>query len=240
MIKFGKWIGAGLGWTIGGPIGALLGFAFGTLVDAANLDKLDKQNFRTTTSDFVVSLLILIASIMKSDNRVVKSELDFVKRYLVSTFGEAKTTEMLLLLRNFLKKDIPVEEVGNQIRHKMNYSSRLELLHLMYGIISADGSIDANELTVFDYIASTIGITDNDIRSIKSMYSRSTDWAYEVLEIKRNSSAEQIKKAYRQLALKNHPDRVAYLGEEIRKKAHEKFAKINEAYKVIKKERNLN
>jgi len=60
-----------------------------------------------------------------------------------------------------------------------------------------------------------------------------------VLEISSDAKPEQIKKAYRQLAMKNHPDRVAYLGEEIRKKANEKFSRINEAYEVIKQERNI-
>jgi DnaJ like chaperone protein len=239
MGRFIKWIGAGLGWTIGGPIGALIGFAFGTLIDAANLEKYEKRDI-TTTGDFIISLLVLIAATMKSDNKIAKSELDFVKRYLVKTFGEDETSEMLLLLRDLLKKDIPLDDVGNQIRHRMNYASRLELLHLLYGIISADGSIEISELNVFKSIASSIGVTDNDVRSIASMYAQSHDWAYEVLEIKKDASEEQIKKAYRQLALKNHPDRVAYLGEEIRKKANEKFAKINEAYEIVKNERNIN
>jgi DnaJ like chaperone protein len=240
MSRFGKWIGAGLGWTIGGPIGALLGFAFGSLVDAAMLEKYEKSDKITTTGDFIVSLLVLIAASMKADNRVVQSELDLVKRYLIKTFGEDETAEMLLLLRDLLKKDIPLEDVGNQIKRKMNYASRLELLHLIYGIISADGSVDISEMNVFESIASSIGVTASDARSMKSMYTKSTDWAYEVLEIKKDASPEQIKRAYRQLALKNHPDRVSYLGEEIRKKANEKFSSINEAYEVIKKEKNIN
>lgn len=240
MIRFGKWIGAGLGWTIGGPIGALLGFAFGSLVDAVKLEQYEKRDKITTTGDFIVSLLVLIAASMKADNRVVQSELDIVKRYLVKTFGEEEAAEMLLLLRDLLKKDIPLEEVGRQIRSKMNYASRLELLHLIYGIISADGSVDIKEMNVFESVAASIGITENDARSLRSMYIKSTDWAYGVLEIKKDASPAHIKRAYRQLALKNHPDRVAYLGEEIRKKANEKFAKINEAYNIIKKERNLN
>ena len=239
MARFGKWIGAGLGWTIGGPIGALLGFALGTLVDAVKLEQYEKRDSATTTGDFIVSLLVLVAASMKADSRVVQSELDIVKRYLVKTFGEEETAEMLLLLRDFLKKDIPLEDVGNQIRRKMNYASRLELLHLIYGIISADGSVDASEMNVFDSIASSIGITDSDARSIRSMYAKSTDWAYDVLEISGDAKPEQIKKAYRQLAMKNHPDRVAYLGEEIRKKANEKFSRINEAYEAIKQERNF-
>ncbi len=240
MIRFGKWIGAGLGWTIGGPIGALLGFAFGSLVDAAKLEKYEKSEGITTTGDFIVSLLVMIAASMKADNRIVQSELDLVKRYLVRTFGEEEAAEMLLLLRDLLKKDIALEDVGNQIRQKMNYASRLELLHLIYGIISADGSVNASERKVFDDIAFHTGVTEKDARSIRSMFEKSTDWAYDVLEIKRDATSDQIKKAYRQLAMKNHPDRVAYLGEEIRKKANEKFAAIQEAYEVIKKERNIN
>jgi DnaJ like chaperone protein len=147
---------------------------------------------------------------------------------------------MLPLLRDLLKKDIPLDDVGNQIRHKMNYASRLELLHLIYGIISADGSVDVSEMNFFYTIATSIGISENDSHSIRSMYTSSGNWAYEVLGIKQDATPEQVKKAYRQLALKNHPDRVSYLGEEIRKKANEKFTKINEAYEAIKKEKNFN
>ena len=72
------------------------------------------------------------------------------------------------------------------------------------------------------------------------MYFQSADWAYKVLEVDPAADNEDIKKAYRQLALKNHPDKVAYLGEEIRQKAQEKFQKISEAYVIIKKERGIN
>jgi DnaJ like chaperone protein len=238
MRKFGKWIGAGLGWTIGGPIGAVLGFAFGSIVDAANIEKLENQNL-TTKGDFIMSLLILIAGVMKADKSVVKSELNFVKQYLVKTFGEEEASEMLLLLRDLLKQDIPLEKVGNQIKYKMNYASRLELYYILYGIAYADGKIDSVEFEILDSIASNIGITSTDARSVKSMFFKSTDWAYETLGVTRNASNEEIKKAYRQLAFKNHPDKVAYLGEEIRKKANEKFTLINQAYEIIRKERGI-
>ena len=88
MRKFGKWIGAGLGWTIGGPIGAILGFAFGTFIDATNLEKFEHNHQDTTTGDFIVSLLVLMAAVMKADQRVLKSELSFVKNYLRKSFGE--------------------------------------------------------------------------------------------------------------------------------------------------------
>jgi len=240
MRKFGKWIGAGLGWTIGGPIGAIIGFAFGSFVDASNLEKFDNRKKDTTTGDFIVSFLIVIAAIMKADKKIMQSELGFVKKYLVNTFGEEEAGEMLKMLRDILKQDIPVMDGTSQIRSRMDYASRLQLMHLVFGIASADGIIVNLELLQLEQIALQIGIREADISSIKNMFVQSTDQVYKILEIDPRSTDEEVKKAYRQLALKNHPDRVAYLGEEIRKKAQEKFQKINEAYEAIKKQRGIN
>ncbi len=240
MRKFGKWIGAGLGWTIGGPIGAILGFAFGTFVDSSNLQRFENVNPDTTTGDFIVSLLVLIAAVMKADQRVMKSELTFVRNYLTRSFGEEESSEMIKMLRDILKQDIPVNEVTRQIRSRMDYASRLQLMHLIFGIALSDGSITQPEIDRIDQIGAELGINSPDIQSLKSMFIKSSEWAYTVLEIKRSATDEEIKRKYRQLALKNHPDKVAYLGEEIRQRAQEKFQKINEAWEAVKKERALN
>lgn len=240
MRKFGKWIGAGLGWTIGGPIGAVIGFAFGSFVDASNLEKFENNRQDTTTGDFVVSLLVIIAAVMKADQRVMKSELTFVKSYLTRTFGDEETSEMIQMLRNILKQDIPLKDVNRQIRTRMDYPSRLQLMHLIFGIALSDGSITEPETIQLEQIAMDLGINPSDINSLKNMIIKSTDWAYKILEVDKNAGNEAIKKAYRQQALKNHPDKVAYLGEEIRQRAQEKFQKINEAFEAIRKERGMN
>ncbi len=240
MSKFGKWIGAGLGWTIGGPIGAILGFAFGSFVDAADLGRFENNRRPdTTTGDFVMSLLVLMASVMKADQRVMRSELTFVKNYLLKAFGEENTTEMLGMLRDILKQNIPLDDVTRQIRSRMDYSSRLQLMHLIYGIALSDGSVTQPEINQIGQIGIGLGISQADCESLKSMFIKSNDWAYTVLEVSKNATNEEIKKAYRQMALKNHPDKVAYLGEEIRKQAQEKFQQLNDAYERIKKERNM-
>jgi DnaJ like chaperone protein len=239
MRKFGKWIGAGLGWTIGGPIGAILGFAFGTFIDSSNMEKFERNHQDTTTGDFIISLLVLIAAVMKADQRIMKSELAFVKKYLTQSFGEAETLEMLGMLKDILKQDIPLKDVTRQIKARMDYPSRLQLMHLIFGIALSDGAITQPEIIQLEQIAVDLGISHADIGSLKSMFIPSTDWAYQVLEVDKNKSNEDIKKAYRQLALKNHPDKVAYLGEEIRQRAQEKFQKISEAFELIKKERGM-
>jgi DnaJ like chaperone protein len=237
--KFGKWIGAGLGWTIGGPIGAVLGFAFGSFVDNSDLDQFDRKSHDTTPGDFIVSFLVVIAAVMKADQRVLRSELDFVKNYLIKSFGEEETTEMLRILRDILKQDIPLRDVTGQIRSRMDYSSRLQLMHLIFGIAFSDGEISRQELIQLEQTGIDLGISNADITSLKGMFVKSSDWAYEVLEVSRNDSNDHIKRKYRQMALKNHPDKVAYLGEEIRKRAEEKFAKIKEAYEALKIERGI-
>src|SRR5512145_3199798 len=146
MKKFGKWIGAGLGWTIGGPIGAILGFALGSFVDASDLQRFDNKSPDTTTGDFVVSLLVLIASIMKADQKVLKSELIYVRANLIRLFGEEEATEMLRMLRDLLKQDIPLKDVTMQIRARMDYASRLQLMHLIMGIALSDGAVTESEI----------------------------------------------------------------------------------------------
>ena len=67
----------------------------------------------------------------------------------------------------------------------------------------------------------------------------SLDDCYKILEVSPDASDEEVKKAYRTAALKYHPDRVSHLGEDMRKKAEETFAKVNQAYDKIKAARGM-
>jgi DnaJ like chaperone protein len=242
MGQFGKWIGGGLGFVMGGPLGAVLGFLVGSMVDNTTV-----QTSRYTTSvqgtasgDFGMSLLVLVAAMMKADGKVVKSELDYVKQFFVRQFGQSSAREALLMLKDILKKDIPVRDVCNQISQNMDYSSRLQLLHLLFNISVADGDISASEIEVVEKMSGYLGIASSDYVSIRNMFVPETDSSYKILEIIPTATDEDVKKAYRRMAMKYHPDKVSHLGEEFRKTADEKFKKVNEAYEKIKKERNMN
>lgn len=237
MAGFGKWIGGGLGWAFGGPIGGLLGFALGAVIDRVEIKKVDSMP--TTAGDFMLSLLVLMAAVMKADGKIMRSELDYVKTYLLRNFDEDDANEALKLLKEILEKPIPLNDVCEQIRTHVNYSSRLQLLHLLFGIALADKHISKEEITTIEEISVRLGINPAELSSIKAMFIEDTNWAYDVLEIEKTASDEEIKKAYRKMAIKYHPDKVAYLGEDIRKTANDKFQKVNEAYEKVKKERNL-
>jgi DnaJ like chaperone protein len=240
MTKFGKWIGGGLGWAFLGPIGGLIGFALGAMVDGQDGIVPGTRPGPTTQGDFITSLVILLAAVMKSDGKILKSELDFVKEFFIRSFGPDQAQQATLLLREILGQNIPVDEVSRQISQRMNYSTRLELLHLLFGVSKADGLVSAEELKTIERIASGMGIKPEDFKAVKALFSDNLEAAYAALEITQEATDEEIKKAYRRMAVKYHPDKVAYLGEELRIQANEKFQQLNAAYEKIKKARGLN
>jgi DnaJ like chaperone protein len=239
MGKSAKWIGGGLGFVMGGPIGGLLGFLVGSFIDEAKVETYTTRSASTTPGAFGVSLLVLIAAVMKADGRVVKSELDYVKQFFVRQFGQNAAKEATLMLKDLLKQDIPLHDVCMQIRRNMDFSSRLQLLHLLFGVSGADQKYHPAEVSVIETIAGYLGISSTDYISIRNMFIPETDSAFKILEISPSASDEEVKKAYRRMAMKYHPDRVSHLGDDYRKAADEKFRKVNEAYERIKKERNI-
>ncbi len=239
MGLFGSLAGASLGWFTLGPVGAIIGFIVGHVAEESS-SRSSQQNINTTARDgFIASLLVLMAAVMKADGKVVRSELSFVKAYLVRTFGEQKASEALLMLREILNQEIPVRDVCTQIKANVDYSSRLELLHLLFEVAKSDGSIPQAELNVLQEISKYLGLSATDYTSILNMYIESTESAYKILEISAEATDDEVKKAYRKMALKYHPDKVSHLGEEFQKTAGEKFRKVNEAYEKIKKSRGL-
>lgn len=238
MNGFAKWIGGGLGWVFGGPIGGLLGFLVGSFLDESATGP-KQLTSETTPGAFGISLLVLVAAVMKADNKVLKSELEYVKQFFISHFGAESTREAMILLRDILKQDIPLRDVCRQIANNMDYHSRIHLIHFLFGVAGADSKYGQYEVEVIGKISTYLKISSGDYTSIKNMFMPETDSAYKILEIQPDASDEEVKKAYRKIAFKYHPDRVAHLGEDFRKTADDKFKKVNEAYEKIKKERNL-
>lgn len=254
---WGKWLAGGLGFALFGPIGGIVGYLVGNAFSSDATDKktINGKSSNASANEFMISFLVLIAEVMKADSRVLKSELDVVKRFLLNTFGEDRAKDALHILKDLLQKDYDVYPVAQQIEENMNYSGRLELLYLIFDIAQADNDISDVEVKKIKLIADGMGIKSADYMSIFAMFSREsrdyysngstydktdTGWAYEVLEIDRSASDDDVKKAYRRMAMKYHPDKVNNMGDEVKKAAEKKFRMVNEAYNVVKTERGIN
>ncbi|GAB5538564.1 MAG: TerB family tellurite resistance protein [Salibacteraceae bacterium] len=241
-IKLGKWVGGSIGWALGGPIGAVVGFSLGALWDDATLQGVvfDQGQARpsgraTHAGDFNMSLIVLSAAMMNADNKVLKSELNYVKAFLSKQFTEAQSKEMLRVLKQVLKKPIDIPAVTRQINQYMNKAQRLQLIHFLIGIAGADNHFDPLEINLLRSIAQHLRVDQREFQSIMAMYQLDEDRYYRILELDVNASQEEIKKAYRRLAKKYHPDKVGDIGEEAKAAAIEKFRQVQEAYDKLSK-----
>ena len=191
-------------------------------------------------NSFMVSLLVLSSAVIRADGKTLQSELDYVRNFVRSNFGEAATYQAMSILSDLNTKQVNIYEVGAQIASYMNYSQRLQLFDYLARLAAADGDFSASEKSVLEAIASAIRINSSDAASVIAMFYKDASSAYEVLEISPNATDDEVKSAYRRMAMKNHPDKVSTLGPEVQKAAQEKFQKIQEAYETIKKQRWMN
>lgn len=239
MGKFSKWIGGGLGWVLGGPLGAIAGFIIGSIVDNTTIQGQTYRSNKTTQGGFIISLLVLTAAVMKADQRVTKDELNFVKQFFIKSFGVEAAQEAILMLRDLLKQNIPIDEVCRQIKDNMDKYSRLQLFNYLIALANTDGNISAEEHNLLKRIASMLGLSEQEYKSAQATFIHKDGQAYELLELKPDATDDEVKKAYKKMAIKYHPDKVEYLGEDVKRAANEKFQKINQAYETIKKERQI-
>ena len=230
----------GLGWVLGGPIGAIIGYSLGSMKGQSNYSNnyFDSKSYPSTQpGDFMVSLLVLFGAVMKADRKMLKSELDFVKTFLAKEFNSKQVQDFMALFRDILKQDYPMSDVCKQIARSMDHPSRLELIHILFGLSLSDGNIHPNEEKLIHTISNYLNINKNDFSSIRAMFIKDIESDYKILEIPKSSTDEQVKKAYRKMAIKYHPDKVSHLGEEVKNLAEEKFKMVNQAYSNIKNSR---
>lgn len=259
-----KFILAGAGFFLFGRsiFGAIVGFLIGTGIDnyqrvmaqfraqasgngtgGRQFSAEDIFNYyqqRSTTNDVPTMLMALSAAVMKADGKVLKSELNYVKTFFTQQFGPQFNAQHLQTLKQFLDSDsIPLNRICQDIQMRMQPAVRVQLLHYMFGIAKADNDVSIAEINVIQRISQLLGVSQADFESVKNMFYRNVDSDYKVLGIDANATDDEVKKAYRKMAIKFHPDKVSQMGEEYQKGAKEKFQKIQEAYEGIKKRRGM-
>ena len=231
--NYKKWIWGGLGWAVFGPMGAILGFALGSMSSQ------NQSYSQTRGGDFLSVLLVLFAAVMKADGVQKKSELEYIKRFFVNQIGISNTKKLMQIFKKILEQDIPLEDVCRQVRQKMDKASRLQVLHVLFGLSQSDGDVHPEEIKVIYNISNLLGISDIEYKSIESMFKEDLESAYTVLGVSKDSTDMEIKKAYRKMANKYHPDKTAHLGDDFKEISQEKFKSVSEAYNKIKKDRNI-
>lgn len=262
-----SFIGFLVGLFSNGFLSGILGFIIGSFVDSYFFRRKNyRERHNYSKNDFTEIILILTAAVMKSNPEIKTSELNYVKKYLTNNYSLDTAQQLLLNLKEILGREYDINLVCEDLRKKATIHEKLYIIQFLFGLAAADGAFAQAEMNMIQRISDMMGVSRNDYESIKSMYiffnqggsygyygntggyssfnqsapQYNLENDYKILEISTNASDEEVKKAYRTLAKKYHPDKVNHLGEEIRKDAEVKFTKLNQAYERIKKSRGMN
>ena len=243
MSSWTRWLWGGLGWAMFGPLGGIMGYALGSISENTQGFHSNYKGYsgrsNTQAGDFGAAMLVLFAAVMKADNELKKSELEFVKQFFIQQFNTQYASNRMRLFREILKQDLPLREVCLQIKTYMDHPSRLQMIHILFGLSQADGYVHPLEVQIIQTISGYLGISIKDFQSIEAMFYKDSSSAYKILEISKNATNDEVKKTYRKMAAKFHPDKVHHLGEEFQKMAEGKFKSLNDAYQQIKKEKGI-
>lgn len=238
-----KWVAAILGYSFFRFPGALLGFFLGSLVDQFNRDSTSYFRFSSTSPSlekFQLNLLALAATIIKADGQIKKQELQFVRNFFISNYGTQRASSIFEMFNEQIKKKLQnTTDLAQFFMQNSRYETRLQIIHFLFGVANADGNVSPIELNKLEQIAAALGIASSDFQSILAMFVQATDNAYKVLEITPNATNEEVKKAYRIMAKKYHPDKIQSQDQAMIKGAKEKFQEVQKAYETIQKERGM-
>ncbi|MEK6152690.1 TerB family tellurite resistance protein [Flavobacteriaceae bacterium 3-367] len=243
-----KWFAAILGYMFFRFPGAILGFLVGSFIDNLSggsrgrggsvFQDITRQ--KVSPADFELNLLSLCSIVIKADGQVSQRELDYVRQYFLSTYGKERANAIFRTFNEVIKnREVSAQRICTYLNQRTRYEVRLQLLHFLFGIAQADGQVSTPEIDKIWEIAGFLRVGRSDFESIKAMFIKSADTAYKILEIQKSASDDEVKKAYRTMAKKYHPDRVNTENEAIKRGAEEKFKQVQKAYEKIQNERGL-
>lgn len=248
-----KYIGAVIGFAVRGIFGAFAGYLLGSLIDkliSPNKESSPRRGFKdvfdqatqqtVSPGDFELNLLSLASIVIKADGTVSQTELDYARQYFVRAYGKERANATFRTFNDVIKKrEVSASRVCQYLNMRTRYEVRLQIIHFLFGIAQADGHVSEPEVKVMSEIAGYFRINHQDFESIKAMFFKSAESAYKILEIQKDATNDEVKKAFRTMAKKYHPDKLMDMDEAYRKGAEDKFRKVQEAYETIQKERGM-
>ena len=236
-----KWVAAVIGYSFLRFPGAILGFMVGGFFEFLSKDSIQirTSSYTIKPEAFQLNLLALSALIIKADGKIEQKELNFVRNFFIGQYGKERADSIFKTFNTQIKKETQhLDQLTLVFVRQTAYETRLQILHFLFGIANADGNVSDIELQKLSQVASGMQLRLPDFESIKAMFVKNTDNAYKILEVDSNASLNEIKKAYRKMAKKYHPDKLRGQDPAMIKGAEEKFREVQKAYETLIRQKN--
>ena len=236
-----KWFAAIIGYSFLRFPGAILGFIIGGFIEfvSKNSVKIQTSAYAIRPETFQLNLLALSALIIKADGKVQQKELDFVRSFFIGQYGRERADSIFKTFNTEIKKETQhLDQLTLVFVQQTSYETRLQILHFLFGIANADGHISLVELKKLSQVATGMQLRLPDFESIKAMFVKNTDNAYKILEVETNANSDEIKRAYRNMVKKYHPDKLRGQDPAMIKGAEEKFREVQKAYETLMAQKN--
>jgi DnaJ like chaperone protein len=186
----------------------------------------------------------MLAKLSQADGRVSQAELTSIEKFMAFDLNlnrESQTVAMNIF-QAAMASPGTFQDFAAQFYERFRFQPQLldVMLDILIRVSIADGAFSKVEERLILSAKSIFNISDSQYAAIKSKYVKDDGKYYAILGITRNDTNEAIRTRYRKLVKEYHPDMIASKGlpEEFTKLAEDKFREIQEAYDIIRKERN--
>lgn len=252
-----KWICAIIGYYITHSFwGALMGYLIGSMFSSSFTVRRGTwqggeeapSNISGGRDGFLYALMMLSAHVIHADGRIMHSEMETMRRFLADNFGEqTKQQGERMILNIFEQKKTMTPQAwvrhiqmsATQMCFVLSAEQRMQLVSYLLNVAKADGRISPEEQQALREVAAMLQLNPGIVDQLMGLGSDTLEDAYRVLGLTPEATDDEVRRAYKKMALENHPDRVASLGEDVRRAAEKKFKEINDAKERIYKSRGM-
>ncbi|GEM_PF-796431 len=214
-----------------------------------------RQNLPLNRDSLFEAYLCLAAVMIQKERQDAGKKLLFIKKYLLTYFNENYYNFSETITGYYKSEPIQPSSVAEWInKYVKDYGKRTQVIYFLVGLSMVDGEIVATEMAFLREMTRLLNIKEEDLESILNTYSyynykkkqrTSTSGqsftnsilssAFKILNLQQGATLEEVKAAYRKLAMVHHPDKFSTESEGQQKIAHERFVQINEAYELVLK-----
>lgn len=263
----GKFLGGFVGFLLGGGLpGLVVGILIGHLFDTGVVQTwlaptsffTKPQHTHSTQRIFFETTFAIMGYLAKVDGRVSEREIQAAERIMQHmSLSESMRKEAIRFFQEGKQPGFNWRLHINSLRDACRFNPNLlrTFIEFQLKIVFAEGSITSAKRVALQSICEGLGINqmafsqfEQQSRAEQHYYRQQRTYttseyqitdAYQILGLKSSASNEEIKKAYRRLMSKHHPDKLVAQGlpSEMMKLATEKTQKIKNAYEAIMKTR---